>query len=163
MLVNRDFILSRNFIAASRTSDKVLKIASQKSEKIFKMNNPPSFTLEMGEFKFELNRKFVQEDDGRWVYLRVIKRTIGQDYYTRTERRHFNLEALFLNESPNRGGIPFQVETRYEDEDFDFDTNIDWNIGNFNQKWNDSPIVAALANLGLAEISRSHCGEEDSD
>ena len=60
-----------------------------------------------------------------------------------------------MNESANRGGTPFQVETRYEDEDFDFDTNmrIHRNIGNFNQKWNDSPIVAALANLGLAGIS----------
>ena len=117
--------------------------------------NQPSFTLEMGEYKFEMNRQISREDNGNWLYQTVIKRSIGDHYVTETLRRYFNdemvLNALFLNENANRGGMPFHVE----DDDKDFDTNMrdDRNIRNFNQKWNDSPIVAALANLGLAGIS----------
>ena len=118
--------------------------------------NQPSFTLEMGEYKFEMNRQISREDNGNWLYQTVIKRSIGDHYVTETLRRYFNdemvLNALFLNENANRGGMPFHVE----DDDKDFDTNMrdDRNIRNFNQKWNDSPIVAAWANIGLAGISR---------
>ena len=124
--------------------------------------NHPSLNLQMGEFEFEMSRQISREGDGNWLYQTVIKRSIGEDYVTETQRRYFNdemiLNALFLNENANRGGMPFQVEMGYEDEDIDFDTNMTdlrRNIGNFNQKWNDSPIVAALANLGLAGISRA--------
>ena len=124
--------------------------------------NHPSLNLQIAEFKFEMSRQIIQfNHDGSWLYKTVIKRSIGEDYVTEIQRRYFNdemvLNALFLNENANRGGMPFQVEMGYEDEDIDFDTNMteDRNIGNFNQKWNDSPIVAALANLGLAGISRA--------
>ena len=120
----------------------------------------------MGEYKFEMNRQISREDNGNWLYQTVIKRSIGDHYVTETLRRYFNdemvLNALFLNENANRGGMPFHVE----DDDKDFDTNMrdDRNIRNFNQKWNDSPIVAALANLGLAGISRAvDWNVEDSD
>ena len=112
----------------------------------------------MGEYKFEMNRQISREDNGNWLYQTVIKRSIGEDYVTEIHRRYFNDEQLFpfLNENANRGGMPFQVEMEYEDEVNDYDTNLreDRNIGNFNQKWNDSPIVAAWANIGLAGISR---------
>ena len=132
--------------------------------------NQPSFTLEMGEYKFEMNRQISREDNGNWLYQTVIKRSIAEDYVTETLRRYFNdemvLNALFLNENANRGGMPFQVEMEYEDTEFDYDTNMRddrRNIGNFNQKWNDSPIVAALANLGLAGISIMEWLDEESD
>ena len=130
--------------------------------------NQPSFTLEMGEYKFEMNRQISREDNGNWLYQTVIKRSIGEDHVTETQRRYFNDEQLFpfLNGNANRGGMPFQVEMEYEDTEFDYDTNMrdDRNIRNFNQKWNDSPIVAALANLGLAGISRAvDWNVEDSD
>ena len=130
--------------------------------------NQPSFTLEMGEYKFEMNRQISREDNGNWLYQTVIKRSIGEDYVTEVKRRYFNDEQLFpfLNGNANRGGMPFQVEMEYEDTEFDYDTNMRddrRNIGNFNQKWNDSPIVAALANLGLAGISIMEWLDEESD
>ena len=103
--------------------------------------NQPSFTLEMGEYKFEMNRQISREDNGNWLYQTVIKRSIVEDYVTETQRRYFNDEQLFpfLNGNANRGGMPFQLEMEYEDEVNDFDTNMrdDRNIRNFNQKWND--------------------------
>jgi hypothetical protein len=118
--------------------------------------NHPSLNLQIAEFKFEMSRKIIQLNHS-WLYKTVIKRSIGEDYVTEIQRRYFNdemvLNALFLNENANRGGMPLQVEMGYDD--FDTNLNEDHSIGNFNQKWNDSPIVAALANLGLAGISRA--------
>ena len=126
--------------------------------------NQPSFTLEMGEYKFEMNRQISREDNGNWLYQTVIKRSIGEDYVTEIKGRYFNDEQLFpfLNGNANRGGMPFQVEMEYEDEVNDFDTNMRISsvfIRNFYQKWNDSPIVAALANLGLADSEISSAVE----
>ena len=130
--------------------------------------NHPSLNLQIGEFKFEISRIISRESNGNWLYQTVIKRSIGEHYVTEIKKRYFNDEQLFpfLNGNANRGGMPFQVEMEYEDTEFDSDTNMrdDRNIRNFNQKWNDSPIVAALANLGLAGISRAvDWNVEDSD
>jgi hypothetical protein len=114
------------------------------------MNNP-SFTLEMGEFKFELSQKITIGDDGRWIYERVIKRTIGENYLTETEM------IYFINDQPvpifDVGGeMPFHVD----DKDYDWETNISdsYAFEDFKENWDNSPMVAALANIGLAEISR---------
>ena len=111
------------------------------------MNNP-SFTLEMGEFKFEMSRQILDPGSQMWLYQKVIKRSIGEDYFNKTTYIVFNDE----NAGENAFEMPFQVvlvdydeETNMRGEDF---------IENFKQKWNESPIVTALANIGLAGISR---------
>ena len=105
----------------------------------------------MGEFKFELSQKITIGDDGRWIYERVIKRTIGENYLTETEM------IYFINDQPvpifDVGGeMPFHVD----DKDYDWETNISdsYAFEDFKENWDNSPMVAALANIGLAEISR---------
>ena len=116
------------------------------------MNHPPSFTLEMGEFKVEMTCQIIHDDLSsptflEFCYEKVIKRSIGEDYFTEM--------TFFVFDEENAGEMVFKVysndydnleeETNMRGEDF---------IENFKQKWNDSPIVAALANIGLAGISR---------
>ena len=127
--------------------------------------NHPSLNLQIGEFKFEISRIISRESNGNWLYQTVIKRSIGEDYVTEIKGRYFNDEQLFpfLNGNANRGGMPFQVEMEYEDTEYQTNMRDDRNIRNFNQKWNDSPIVAALANLGLAGTSIMMAFVEDSD
>ena len=113
------------------------------------MNHPPSFTLEMGEFKVEMSWQICHYDVVMgFFYQKVIKRSIGEDYFNKTTYIVFNDE----NAGENAFEMPFQVvlvdydeETNMRGEDF---------IENFKQKWNESPIVTALANIGLAGISR---------
>ena len=116
------------------------------------MNHPPSFALEMGEFKVEMTCQIIHDDLSsptflEFCYEKVIKRSIGEDYFTEI--------TFFRFDEENAGEMAFKVysndydnleeETNMRGEDF---------IENFKQKWNDSPIVAAWANIGLAGISR---------
>ena len=112
------------------------------------MNNP-SFTLEMGEFKFEMNRQISRgSEDRKWLYQKVIKRSIGEDYFNKT--------TYFIFDDENAGENAFEMPFQVVDVDYDEETNMRGEdfIENFKQKWNESPIVTALANIGLAEISR---------
>lgn len=112
------------------------------------MNNP-SFTLEMGEFKFEMNRQISRgSEDRTWLYQKVIKRSIGEDYFNKT--------TYFIFDDENAGENAFEMPFQVVDVDYDEETNMRGEdfIENFKQKWNESPIVTALANIGLAEISR---------
>ena len=112
------------------------------------MNNP-SFTLEMGEFKFEMSRQILSRGSNEaWLYQKVIKRSIGEDYFNKTTN--------FIFDDENAGENAFEMPFRVVDVDYEKETNMRGEdfIENFKQKWNESPIVTALANIGLAGISR---------
>ena len=111
--------------------------------------NHPSLNLQIAEFKFEMSRKIIQfNHDGSWLYKTVIKRSIGEDYFNKT--------TYFIFDDENTGENAFEMPFRMVDTDYDEETNMRGEdfIENFKQKWNESPIVTALANIGLAEISR---------
>jgi len=110
--------------------------------------NQPSFTLEMGEFKFEMSRQISRgSQDLTWLYQKVIKRSIGEDYFNKT--------TYFIFDDENAGENAFEMPFQVVDVDHDEETNMRGeDFIEFKQKWNESPIATALANIGLAGISR---------
>ena len=109
--------------------------------------NQPSFTLEMGEFKFEMSRQILDPGSQMWLYQKVIKRSIGEDYFNKT--------TYFIFDDENAGENAFEMPFQVVDVDHDEETNMRGeDFIEFKQKWNESPIATALANIGLAGISR---------
>ena len=71
----------------------------------------PALTLQMGNFKLEVDWQIRQEDDGFWLIQRKIKK-IGEDYINNTESYMITYQPTSV-----RGEIPFQVEFLREDEE----------------------------------------------
>ena len=102
----------------------------------------PTLTIQLGNFKLEVNRQIRQEADGNLLLQRIIKRSIGNDYINKTESYHLNDYIFDRANHPtndNRGEWPFEVEFRGEEEETNM-TGGD-SIENFKKSWNDSPIA----------------------
>ena len=109
-----------------------------------------TLTLQLGDFKLEVNRQIRQEDDGNWLVQRIIKRSIGEDYINTTESYRLNdyiIDRATHQTDDDRGDMPFQVEFRGDEEE----TNLigEDSIKNFKKNWNDSPIAEHFPFVGL--------------
>ena len=112
----------------------------------------PTLTIQLGNFKLEVNRQIRQEADGNLLLQRIIKRSIGNDYINKTESYHLNDYIFDRANHPtndNRGEWPFEVEFRGEEEE----TNMSGgdSIERFKKSWNDYSPIAKHFPFGLNE------------
>ena len=157
MLVNRDFILLLSAFTnmTPMTEKYILYFISiiffllslylmggsyNEYNKLLKMTEThlthPALTLQMGNFKLEVDWQIRQEDEGFWLIQRKIM-SIGKDYINKTESYQITYQPTSV-----RGEIPFQVEFLREDEE----TNMSGaSIENFKRRWNDDPISKIIS------------------